>query len=203
MMCTFFWWGVHSTRRFIWLGDAIVKISGFLASGSLTYLSNMEKKKRYVHPQVLVDKSSFIYKSTKSTRMNWVHSYLRFSFEAIPLHPGWVSPGVSPQVLGLVCHWLACLWALTLQLSDDQRPAFGRRFFFRKRPDGRSRSCLSCLLFHVFFGDVPRGFNMFQSDVLYVLFSCQSLPMMIHQQKLEKQMPFWREMHISSPFQLN
>lgn len=25
-------------------------------------------------------------------------------------------------VLGLVCHWLACLWALTLQLSDDQSP---------------------------------------------------------------------------------
>jgi len=39
-------WGVHSTRRLVCLGDAIVKISGFLASGSLTYLSNMEKKVR-------------------------------------------------------------------------------------------------------------------------------------------------------------
>jgi hypothetical protein len=57
-----FLWGVHSTRRLVWLGDAIAKISGFLASGSLTYLiylSNMEKKVRTsVHPQVLVDKSS-------------------------------------------------------------------------------------------------------------------------------------------------
>ena len=26
------------------------------------------------------------------------------------------------QVLGLVCHWLACLWALTLQLSADEQP---------------------------------------------------------------------------------
>ena len=41
----------------------------------------------------------------------------------------------------------------------------------------------------MFFLDVPGGFNMFQSDV-YVLFSCQSLPMMIHQQKLEKQSHF-------------
>ena len=34
--------------------------------------------------------------------------------------PGTPARTLAVEVLGLVCHWLASLWALTLQLADDE-----------------------------------------------------------------------------------